>query len=52
MLADMARSFGCASAWYADGCGFNPLVRQHSFMEIGHEIVSTAILPLLLMQVG
>ena len=31
-------SVGCASAWHADGRGFDPRVRQHSFMEIGHEI--------------
>ena len=34
------------------GHGFDPWVRQHSFMEIGHEIISTAILFLLLIQVG
>ena len=31
---------------------FNPLVRQHSFMESGQEIISTAILSVLLIQVG
>ena len=40
---------GCMSAWYADSHGFDPWVRQHSFMEIGHEIISTAILSLPLM---
>ena len=45
-------SVGCASAWYADGCGFDPHIRQHSFMEIGHEIISAAILSLPLMQEG
>ena len=34
---ELASSLGCASTWYVDGCGFDPLVRQHSFMEIGHE---------------
>ena len=34
------------------GCRFDPLVWQHSFVEIGHEIISTAILPLPLIQVG
>ena len=40
------------------GYRFNPpvrqhsTVRQHSFMEIGHEIIFTAILPLLLIQEG
>ena len=43
-VAGRGRSIGRASAWYADGRGFDPLVRQHSFMEIGHEIISTAIL--------
>ena len=27
-------SVGCTSAWYADGHGFDPHVRQHSFVEI------------------
>ena len=31
---------------------FNPWVRQHSFVEIGHEIISMAILSLPLIQVG
>ena len=42
----------CSSDWYySGGCGFNPLVWQHSFMEIGHEIISTIILSLPLIQV-
>ena len=45
-------SVGCASAWYSDGCGFDPRVRQHSYVEIGHEIISTAILSLPLIQVS
>ena len=40
---------GCASACRR---GFDPRVRQHSFVEIGHEIISTAILSLPLIQVG
>ena len=36
-------SVGCASAWYADGRGFDPHVRQSSFVENGHEIISTTI---------
>ena len=36
----------------ADGRGFDPRVRRHSFMEIGHEIISTTILSLPLIQVG
>ena len=39
-------------AWYADVRGFDPTVWQHSFMGIGHEIISSAILPLLLFPVG
>ena len=45
-------SVGCASAWYSDGHGFDPSVRQHSFVETGPEIISTAILSLPLIQVG
>ena len=50
--AGLAISIGCASAWYVDGGRFDPSVRQHPCMEIGHEIISTAIHPLLLIQVG
>ena len=32
-------------AWYADNCGFDSHIQQHSFMEFGHEITSTAISP-------
>ena len=39
-----------ASTWYADGRVFNDQVRQHSFVEIGHEILSTAFLCLPLIQ--
>ena len=41
-----------ASSWFSGGCRFNPLDWQHSFVEIGHEIISTAILSKLLIQVG
>ena len=42
-----------ASDWIPGGCGFNPhRGRQHSFVEIDHEIVSTVILSLLLIQEG
>ena len=41
-------SVGCVSAWHAAGHGFDPQVRQYSFVEIGHEIISMAILSLLL----
>ena len=35
---------GCAFDWYSGGHGFDPLVQQHSFVEIGHGIISTATL--------
>ena len=38
--------------WYADVLGFDPAVRQHSFMGIGHQIISRPILPLVLFRVG
>ena len=44
-VAGPASSVGRASAWYANGRGFDPPVRQHSFVETGHKIISTAILP-------
>ena len=41
------------SAWRPGGRGFNPRGgRQHSFVEIDHEIFSTVILSLLLIQEG
>ena len=41
------------SDWRQGGVGFNPSQsRQHSFMEIDHEIFSTVILPLPLIQEG
>ena len=42
------RSVGCTPAWYSDGRGFGPPVRQN----IGHKIIATAILSLALIQVG
>ena len=45
-------SIGCAPVWFADGRGCDPHVRQHSSVEIGHEIISTAILSLPLIQEG
>ena len=42
----VARSDVRASPWYADGRVFGDHVRQHSFVEIGHEIFSTAVLSL------
>ena len=38
-----------ASAWYANGRGFDP---QHSFVEFSRKIISMAILSLLLIQDG
>ena len=44
---------GAPSDWRPGGRGFNPhRVRQHSFVEIGHEIFSTVILSLPLIQEG
>ena len=45
-------SVGCSSAWCADGRGFDPNVRQHSFVEIGHKIISLDTLSLSLIQEG
>ena len=52
ILLQGVSSVGSASAWYADGRGFYPRVRQHSFVEFGHEIISTVILSLPLIQEG
>ena len=51
-MAGCGSSVRYASAWYVDGQGFDPHVLQHSFVEIGHEIISTAILSLQLLQEG
>ena len=41
------------SDWRPGGCGVNPLRgRQHSFVEIDHEIFSTVILSFPLIQEG
>ena len=46
-LVQLDPIFVCfASEWVR----FDPHVRQHSFVEIGHEIISTAILSLPLIQ--
>ena len=46
-------SIGCAAAWYADGHGFDPQVRQNILSSrFGHEKISTTILSLPLMQEG
>ena len=52
-MRGLGGSVGCASDWRPEGRGFNPRRdRQHSFVEIDHEIFSTAILPLPLIQEG
>ena len=37
---------------YSGGRGLDPPVRQHSFVETGHEIIATTILSLPLIQGG
>ena len=52
-IASLGGSVGCASDWRSGGVGFDPLQgRQHSSAEIDHEIFSTVILSLLLIQEG
>ena len=36
---------------WTDGRGFNPRLQQHSFVEIGHGIISTTIIALAMIQV-
>ena len=51
--AGLGGSVECASDWRSGGRGFDPRrVRQHSFVEIDHEIFSTVILSLPLIQEG
>ena len=46
-------SIGCASAWYADGHGFNPNVWQNILsLRFGQEKISMTILSLPLIQEG
>ena len=53
MPAGLCGSVGCASDWRPEGRGFDPgRGQQHSFMEIDHEIFSTVILSLPLIQEG
>ena len=47
-IAGLGGSVGCASDWRPGGCRFDP--RQHSFVEIDHEIFSMVILFLPLIQ--
>ena len=51
--AGLSDSVGCAPDWRPGGHGFNPCRgRQHSFVEIDHEIFSMVILLLQLIQEG
>ena len=51
--AGLGGAVGCASDWKPGGRGFDPRRgRQHSFVEIDHEIFSTVILSLPLIQEG
>ena len=53
LSAGLYGSVRCSSDLRAGGCGFEPhRNRQHSFVEIDHEIFSTVILYLLLIQDG
>ena len=53
ILAGHGSSIGCVSAWYADGCGFEPHIWLNILsLRFGHENVSTTILSLLLIQEG
>ena len=52
MIDGPSSSVRCVSNWYSGGRRFDPLVQQHSVVEICHEIISTAILSLLLIQEG
>ena len=52
-MASLSGSVGCASDWRTGGHGLKPRRgRQHSFVEIDHEIFSTVILSLPLIQEG
>ena len=53
LTAGLGGAVGCASDWRPGGRGFDPhRGRQHSFVEIDHEIFSTVILSLPLIQEG
>ena len=53
LSAGLGGAVGCASDWRPGGRGFDPRRgRQHSFVEIDHEIFSTVILSLPLIQEG
>ena len=44
------RSVGSVSSWHASGPEFDPHVRHILMWRLGHETISTAILPLPLIQ--
>ena len=48
----LGSSVGCSLDWWSGGREFTAPVRQHSFVEIDHEIFSTVILSLPLIQEG
>ena len=50
VLAGRGSSVGSVSAWHASGPDFVPHVRHILSWRLGHEIISTAILPLPLIQ--
>ena len=53
MQAGLGGSVGCASDWRQGACGFDPCRgRQHTFVEIDHEIFSMVILSFQLIQEG
>ena len=53
MMPALVAQLGALSYWRPGGRGFNPRRgRQRSFMEIDHEIFSTVILSLPLIQEG
>ena len=53
IIAGLGGSVGCASDWRPGGRGFDSRRgRHHSFVEIYHEIFSTAILSVSLIQEG
>ena len=51
-IAGHGSPIGGASASYEDGRRFDSHIWQHSFVQIGHEIISKAILSLPLIQEG
>ena len=53
VIAGLGGSVGCASDWRSGDPGFDPRRgRQHSFVEIDHEIFSTFSISLPLIQEG